>query len=149
MEAIRDGFLRTTPGDRVSYQQIGEEILAICRRFAVQEILGDPLFQGAWLFEFLQDQAAEMMDFPQTITHFARPTRVLEETVTAEQLRHGNNPLLRWQASNVVVYRDNNDNMRPDKKRSSERIDEVVALIMALAAVARVDTECLPGVISF
>ena len=52
--------------------------------------------------------------------------------VLGGKLDHMGNPILRWNAANVVVKIDENENIRPDKKKSNERIDGVVALIMAI-----------------
>ena len=41
------------------------------------------------------------------------------------------NPVLRWTASNVVVRQDCAGNIKPDKERSSERIDGISALVNA------------------
>ena len=60
------------------------------------------------------------------------PTKKLEELVLGVRLAHGSNPVLRWMASNVALETDAADNWKPSKKRSTERIDGIVALVMAL-----------------
>jgi phage terminase large subunit-like protein len=62
------------------------------------------------------------------------PTKLLETLVIQGRLRHGGNPVLQWQASNVQVKTDDAGNVKPTKKNSSStgRIDGMVALIMAL-----------------
>lgn len=52
-------------------------------------------------------------------------------------MRHGGHPVLRWMADNVTVTSDSNGNIKPDKKKSTEKIDGIVALVMALAAEGR------------
>ena len=64
------------------------------------------------------------------------PTKKLEELVLAGKLAHSGNPVLRWMASNVSIEQDAADNWKPSKKKSFERIDGIVALIMALARAA-------------
>ena len=49
-----------------------------------------------------------------------------------KRLRHGGNPVLRWMASNIAVVQDAAGNLKPAKDKSSERIDGIVALIMAI-----------------
>ena len=61
------------------------------------------------------------------------PTKKLEELVLGGRLAHGANPVLRWMATNISVETDAADNWKPSKKRSTERIDGIVALVMALA----------------
>ncbi len=60
------------------------------------------------------------------------PTKEWEKLVVSGKLRHGGNPVLRWMASNVAVEIDAAGNLKPSKKKSAERIDGIVAGIMAL-----------------
>ena len=60
------------------------------------------------------------------------PTKELEKRVTAGTLNHGGNPVLRWMASNVAAEQDAAGNLKPSKKKSNEKIDGIVALIMGL-----------------
>ena len=60
------------------------------------------------------------------------PTKELERLVLGCELAHGGNPVLRWMASNVAAEEDAAGNLKPSKKRSSEKIDGIVALIMGL-----------------
>ncbi len=65
------------------------------------------------------------------------PTKKLEELVLGGQLRHGGHQALRWMAGNVSIEQDAADNWKPSKKKSCERIDGIVALIMALDLASR------------
>jgi phage terminase large subunit-like protein len=70
--------------------------------------------------------------FGQGYASMNAPTKKLEELVLSGKLAHGGHPVLRWMASNVSVEKDAADNWKPSKKKSCERIDGIVALIMAL-----------------
>jgi phage terminase large subunit-like protein len=61
----------------------------------------------------------------------------LERLVLGRKIRHGNNPVLTWMADNVVARMDPAGNVKPDKERSREKIDGIVALIMALDLALR------------
>ena len=65
------------------------------------------------------------------------PSKALEQAVLARTLRHDGHPVLRWNVSNVAVDVDNAGNIQPSKAKSTERIDGVVALVMALDAMHR------------
>jgi phage terminase large subunit-like protein len=54
-----------------------------------------------------------------------------EESYTSGRLRHAGDPVLTWNAANLVARRDVNMNQAPDRKRSADKIDGVVALLMA------------------
>jgi phage terminase large subunit-like protein len=60
------------------------------------------------------------------------PCKKLEELVLGGKIAHGGHPVLRWMAGNVSIEKDAADNWKPSKKKSIERIDGIVALIMAL-----------------
>jgi phage terminase large subunit-like protein len=63
----------------------------------------------------------------------AFPTKRLMEIVLNKDLAHNGHPVLRWMASNVAVKKDEAGNQKPDKEKSTEKIDGIVATIMALA----------------
>ena len=78
------------------------------------------------------------------------PTKKLEEVVLSGKLAHGANPVLRWMAGNVSIEKDAADNWKPSKKKSPERIDGIVALIMGLerATVQKQVDWYVPGSLS-
>ena len=57
---------------------------------------------------------------------------MLESLVLQKKIRHGGNPVLNWMAANVTVDSNDYEDVRPVKKRSTGRIDGIVALIFAL-----------------
>ena len=85
-----------------------------------------------------------MIAFGQGYASMSAPTKKLEEVVLAGRLRHGAHPVLRWMAGNVSIEQDAADNWKPSKKKSCERIDGVVALIMGLDLASRtIETESI------
>lgn len=74
-----------------------------------------------------------MIAIPQTYLGLSPASKELEKLVLSRKLRHGGHPVLRWMAGNVEVETDPLENIRPSKGRSSERIDGIVAVVMALA----------------
>jgi phage terminase large subunit-like protein len=73
-----------------------------------------------------------MVPFGQGFASMAQPTKDLMALVLKKRLHHGSNPVLDWMASNVTVRSDPAGNWKPDKAKSTKRIDGIVALIMAL-----------------
>ncbi|HXI42352.1 MAG TPA: terminase TerL endonuclease subunit, partial [Bryobacteraceae bacterium] len=139
----REGFLQATPGNVVDYDPIRAQILQDTERYDVREIAFDP-WNATQFSNDLQKAgiaAERLVKFPQTIGMFAEPTkRLIEELILARKLAHLGNPVLRWMASNLVVWQDGNGNKRPTKKSARGKIDGVVALIMALGrAIASPD----------
>jgi phage terminase large subunit-like protein len=70
---------------------------------------------------------------PQTIAHLTSATKGLETLVLQGKLRHAGHPILRWCAANVTVEQDSNENLKISKRKSTERIDLISALVNALA----------------
>jgi phage terminase large subunit-like protein len=79
----------------------------------------------------------EIAQMGQGFASMSPPTKELERLVLDQQYRHGGNPVMRWMVDNVVVRTDPAGNLKPDKQRSTEKIDGVVAGIMALDAATR------------
>ena len=65
------------------------------------------------------------------------PTKELMNLVLSKRLRHGGNPVLRWMADNMIVKQDPEGKLKPDKSKSTEKIDGMVALIMGLDRAVR------------
>lgn len=125
------GFIEATPGNVVDYRAIEAGIVADAETFDLREVAYDR-FNSSQLVTELLDEGVVMVPFGQGFVSMAAPTRELEKLVIACLLAHGGNPVLRWMASNVVVVEDPAGNMKPAKNKSSEKIDGIVALIMAI-----------------
>ena len=110
---------------------IEQRILADSALFQVREIAYDP-WNATHIALRLQDRGPRMVEFRQGFRSMAAPTRELEKLIIAGQLAHGGNPVTRWMASNVAVAQDPAGNLKPAKDKSTERIDGIVALIMAI-----------------
>jgi phage terminase large subunit-like protein len=60
------------------------------------------------------------------------PTKELLAMVLNRQLHHADHPVLRWMCDNLVVKMDPAGNVKPDKEKSTEKIDGMVAMIMGI-----------------
>ena len=127
----RHGFIEATPGNVVDYGAIEQRILADAALFQVREIAYDP-WNATHIALRLQDEGATMVEFRQGFRSMAAPTRELEKLIVSQRLAHGGNPVTRWMAANVAVAQDPAGNLKPAKDKSTERIDGIVALIMAI-----------------
>jgi len=79
------------------------------------------------------------VQFGQGFASMAHPTRELLRLVLDKKIRHGGNPVLKWMADNMTVKQDPAGNVKPDKSKSSEKIDGIVALIMAIDRALRAE----------
>lgn len=125
------GLLTATPGNATDFAFIEAEIVSLAGRFDLRELAYDRTFAGE-IVQHLQDEGINLVQFGQGFLSMAAPTAELERLAVSRQLWHGGHPVLRWNASNVAVRHDPAGNIKPDKERSSERIDGIVALCNAL-----------------
>ncbi|MBB4267603.1 terminase TerL endonuclease subunit [Roseospira visakhapatnamensis] len=125
------GFLTATPGNATDFAFIEHEILALAGRFDLRELAYDRTFAGE-IVQTLQQEGLSLIEFGQGFLSLAAPTAELERLVVSRSFWHGGHPVLRWNASNVAVRQDPAGNIKPDKERSSERIDGIAALVNAL-----------------
>ena len=128
----RGGWLRSTPGNVVDYDHIRESIRQDGAKFHVREIAKDR-WNSTQIGTQLMDDGFTVVDFGQGYASMSAPSKDLEARVQAGTLAHGNNPVLTWCASNVAKAEDPAGNIKPDKAASGEKIDGIVATVMALA----------------
>jgi phage terminase large subunit-like protein len=83
----------------------------------------------------LESINVECFEFSQTIKSMSYPTKKLEEMIMNKTLVHNGNKAMRWMMSNIMLYRDTNDNIKIDKSKSSEKVDGPVSLVMALGTL--------------
>lgn len=133
---VRDGFVTATPGAVVDHARVRTEILELAEEFQIAEIAYDPWGGGA-IRNDLEAEGLTMVQVAQNLKNLSAPSKAFEGLVVSRRLAHGGNPVLFWNAQNVVVYKDVNENIRPDKKRSRERIDGIVASVLALDRAQR------------
>jgi len=133
----RQGLFHLTPGRIINYDWIQADILKLRGEYDIREIVFDR-WNSSGIVANLEQEGFQMIEWGQGISSMNAPTKRLMELVLSEDLAHGNNPVLRWMASNVMVYIDPAGNLKPDKGRSKEKIDGIVALIMALGRAMHV-----------
>ena len=127
----KQGFITPTPGNIIDYDFIRRDIQQLAERFNIREIAFDR-WAATQLSTQLSGDGLTMVPFGQGFASLSAPTKELMKLVLSKELAHGNNPVLNWMASNVTVRQDPAGNLKPDKGRSTEKIDGIVALIMAL-----------------
>jgi phage terminase large subunit-like protein len=128
---VQQGFIKVTEGNVTDYDVIRDDILALAERYDIRELAID-----RWNSSQLQTQLAasgmEIVPFGQGFASMSAPTKEVERLVLARELRHDGHPVLRWNMSNVMIETDAAANAKPSKKKSSEKIDGAVSLVMAL-----------------
>jgi len=129
---VRQGFIEETSGNVVDYARVRAKVNEVGKVYSIQEIAFDPWGATQLAQEFGEQDGIVMVEMRQGFRTFNEPSKALERFVLDRKLAHGGNPVLRWAASNAVVSTDAAGNIKPDKEHSTEKIDPLVALIMAL-----------------
>jgi phage terminase large subunit-like protein len=126
------GLIKLTPGNVVDDDVIIADVKALSERFQIEEIAYDP-WNATNIASKLAGEGLKMVEFRQGFKTFSEPTKRFLGMILDRQIHHGSNAVLNWMASNIVVTQDPAGNLKPDKAKSSEKIDGLVAKIMALA----------------
>ncbi|WP_027949863.1 terminase large subunit [Haliea salexigens] len=135
---VETGLVQQTSGDVVDYGVIEEAIIDLHHTFNIQQIAFDR-WNATDLVNRLVEQNLPMIEFAQGAKSYHPAMQALERSYIAGNLRHGGDQVLGWCASNIVTRRDQNMNMAPDKKRSADKIDDMVALLMAVGVSSVAD----------
>lgn len=130
-EWMDTGKLIATDGAVTDLAYIKDELLKSFERFQVKQIAFDP-YGALGLVTELLDKGLPMIKMSQSIMSLSDPSKEFEKAVLGTDLCHGDDPVLRWMASNCVIYTDPNDNIKVKKGAQANKIDGVIATIMAL-----------------
>lgn len=128
---IRDGHIRATDGNVTDYDVIRRDIVELSKQFDIRQV-GIDRWNATQLATQLQGEGIDVVGFGQGYGSMSSPTKQLESLVLGDKIRHAGHPVLSWMAANVAVQSDHQGNIKPSKQKSTERIDGMVALVMAL-----------------
>ena len=140
IEWLRDGHVFGTEGDVQDYNFIRNKINELSKKYRIQSICYDR-WNASQLVIDLQNDGANLDPFGQGFVSMSMPTKALEVEIIAKNIIHNNNPCLNWCLSNVTLQEDPAGNIKPNKSKSVDRIDPIVALIMALGGYYSGDDE--------
>jgi phage terminase large subunit-like protein len=132
----RQGLITLVPGATIDYAYVRSEINRLGSVFDIRGISYDR-WAATQLTQELAQDGFEMTPMSQGMSSMAAPTRELLSLCLASKLRHGNHPVLRWQADNMTVIEDASGNVRPSKGKARQRIDAIVALVMGIDRASR------------
>lgn len=148
---VAAGALETTPGNYVDQNYLKAGVEEWLSAYSVEKIGFDPWNARKLFGDLVTDGAPQelFVEMRQGIQTLGEPSKHFERLVYSGQLDHGGNPLLKWMAGHVEVRFDLNMNYMPSKKGSAEKIDLIVAGVMAagLAYPQEIETPIVPGVI--
>ena len=136
----RQGFLQTTEGNVVHYGFIEKFIEELGERFHIREIAFDR-WGAVQMMQNLEGLGFTVVPFGQGFKDMSPPTKELMKLVLEQKIAHGGHLVLRWMMDNIFIRTDPAGNIKPDKEKSTEKIDGAVATIMALDRAIRCGNE--------
>lgn len=132
MDWAMQGYLHLTGGDVVDYDFIRSFLNGLADKFKIKAVTIDR-WNSVQITTQLTDDGFNVIPMGQGYASMTAPTKELEKLILERALNHNHHPVLDWCVSNVSVEQDAAGNLKPSKKKSTERIDCVVALINAIA----------------
>ena len=132
----KQGFLQTTEGNVVHYGFIEKFIEKLGEKYNIREIAFDR-WGAVQMVQNLEGMGFTVVPFGQGFKDMSPPTKELMKLTLEKKIAHGGHPVLRWMADNIFIRTDPAGNIKADKEKSTERIDGVIALIMALDRAIR------------
>lgn len=132
----QQGYLQTTEGNVVHYGFIEKFIEQLGERFNIREIAFDR-WGAVQMVQNLEGMGFTVVPVGQGFKDMSPPTKELMKLVLEEKIAHNGHPVLRWMMDNIYIRTDPAGNIKPDKEKSTEKIDGAVATIMALDRAIR------------
>ena len=133
---VKQGLINATAGNVIDYDFIVAKITELRKQYNLKELAFDR-WGAAKIVQDLTELGVTVVPFGQGFASMSGPSKELLRLVLAGKLHHGGNPVLRWMADNAVVKSDPAGNIKPDKAKSTQRIDGIVATAMALDRAMR------------
>ena len=136
----KQGYLLSTEGNVIHYDFIEKFINDLAEKYHILEIAVDR-WNATQMIQNLEGDGFTMVPFGQGFASMSGPTKDFYRLLMEGKIIHGGHPVLRWMAGNVVVDTDPAGNIKVTKARSKEKIDGIVAAIMALDRCIRNNAE--------
>ena len=135
-----DGWLTATPGNVTDFSYIEDDLIDLKSDFEIVSVPYDP-FQATQFSTHMLEEGFPMIEVGATVKNFSEPMKEIEALITEKNIEFQLDPVLMWMFGNVVATLDKKDNIFPNKERFENKIDGVVALIMAMnRAIVNKDT---------
>ena len=136
----KQGYINVTEGNVIHYGFIEKFIVELGKTYHILEIAYDR-WNATQMVQNLEGEGFTMIPFGQGFKDMSPPSKELYKLLMEGSIIHGGNPVLRWMAMNVVMRQDPAGNIKPDKDKSVEKIDGIVAEIMAIDRCIRHEGE--------
>lgn len=127
----KQGYIMSTEENVIHYDFIEKFIMDLSEKYHILEIAVDR-WNATQMIQNLEGEGFTIVPFGQGFSSMSAPTKEFYRLLMEGRIIHGGNPVLRWMAGNVVIDTDPAGNIKVTKAKSKEKIDGIVAAIMAL-----------------
>jgi len=134
---VRDGWIFETEGNVIDYKAIRQQIVADYARFAIRQVRFDRWGATQLTTELAEEDGLEMVQMGQGYASMSAPSKEFMKLLLEGRVIHAGHPVLRWMADNVMVKMDPAGNIKPDREKSREKIDGIVAAVMCIDGIMR------------
>lgn len=130
---VAEGRMIVHPGQQLEFGAFEDALVEIASKYAVRTWAYDPTFALQLGQRLEKEHGLVVFPFTQAAKFYNEPIRKFLHTLRRQELCHGDDPLLAWQAGNLLIRRNNRDEWMPDKIASPGKIDGLVAALMAFS----------------
>lgn len=145
---VKDNELIVTEGNSTDYAVIERVVKECAELYDLQSIAFDRWNSNS-LVANLTDAGIEMDPFGQGFISMTAPIKNAEILIKKKLLHHGGNGMLRWMAANVVTKKDDAENIKFSKSKAGDKIDGIIAMIMALGEMITMEGKDVTGVSTY
>jgi phage terminase large subunit-like protein len=138
---VKQGFVTATPGAAIEFDAIRAKVQELAKLLRIRQIAYDPRF-AEHLRQDLEKDGFECVEMPQGF-RLNEASQEFETGAVNGNINHGGHPVLAWNVDCVRVQQNATGAIRPvkpDRKKSSKRIDGVVAGLMGTQRAMITDT---------
>jgi phage terminase large subunit-like protein len=135
-EWARQKYIIPTPGNVIDYNFIKAKIRETAQEYNLREVAYDRWGATALVTD-MTEEGLSMIPIGMGFSSMSGPTKEMEKLILSRKVNHGKNPVLRWMFDNVMMRSDPAGNLKPDKEKSKDKIDGIVASIIALDRALR------------
>lgn len=132
----REDYIVRSAGATNDFDVIEQELKDVASQFDVQSMAFDP-WNAKQMMDHLMADGAKVVEVRPTVENFSPALKELVALIAEKRIHHDGDPVLAWAMSNLVGHTDAKDNIFPRKERPENKIDPVVALIMAMCLVGK------------
>lgn len=140
---MKENWLTVTDGQITDFDEIKNDILDLSTRFQLEYVAYDPA-QATMLVNELQKDGVNCVEVRPTVLNFSEPMKELDARMRTGNVIHNGDPVMSWMISNVVAKEDAKENVYPRKEVPENKIDGVVAHLMALNLLIGVEEIGMP-----